>query len=276
MTDLEELIRELVALYSVSLEEIRVILNEMYISDVTKLNAKEYEKAIQAVLDELTENTDSWAEKAIMFSVFSGIAQAAFSLDKYTTFEAAFEDVSGKELTKIHYDYMNAAIADTQADLLAVTNNVSRKTKTLVRQVVADTLRKQLVKGDTSVRQSQRLLDQALRAQLKEAANSVIVDAAGRKWQLKTYVDMVARTKNMIVARDTSINESLSRQVYYGRISKHGATDACRNWEGKIVKLVREAPGDFTYIGDIPNRELFHPNCRHTVSPISNISKYIN
>ena len=275
MADLDELVRELLALYSVSLEEIRAILNELYFSDAANISAQEYEKALQAVLDELTEKTDSWAEKAIMFSVFYGIAQTAFSLGKYKTFEAAFEEVSGKELTKIHYNYMQSAIADTQADLLAVTNNVSRKTKALVRQTVADTLRKQLIKGDTSPRQSQRLLDQALRAQLKEAANSVIVDAAGRKWQLKNYVELVARTKNMIVARDTSINEALSRQVYYGRISKHGAKDACRYWEGKIVKLIREAPGDFPFIGDIPNRELFHPNCKHTVSPISNIDKYI-
>lgn len=276
MDDLEQLIKELLAIYSVSLEEIRAILLELGIADSSKINAKDYSDLIQAVLDDLTQKTDTWAEKAIMFSVLYGIAQTAFSLGKHKTLEAAFKEVSGKELPKAHYNYLQSAIEDTQADLLAVTNNVSRKTKALVRQVVAETLRKQFIKGDTSPRQSQKLLDTALRAQLKEASDSIIVDAAGRKWQLKNYVEVVARTKNMIVARDASINEGLSRQVYYGRISKHGATDACRNWEGKIVKLVRDAPGDFPYIGDIPNRELFHPNCKHTVSPISNIEKYMN
>lgn len=273
MYDLDELISELLRLYSVSLDEIRTILLELSLSDTAKLDALEYEKALQAVADELTEKTDSWVEKALMFSLLLGIARASHELGEYKTLEKAFTAVSDRELTELEHNFIRAAIADTQADLLAVTNNVSRKMKALVRQTVAETLRKQLIKGDTSARQSQRLLDQALRAQLKDAANSVIVDAAGRKWALSNYVEVVARTKNMIVARDASINEALSRGVYHGRISKHGATDACRHWEGKIVKLIREAPGDYPYIGDIPNRELFHPNCRHTVSPISNIEK---
>lgn len=276
MPDLDSLVEELLAIFSDSLKEIRSLLKDLYIEDVSNINVEEYEKQLQAVLEELTKKTDIWAETAMKLAVIHGVAHATFSIDELKTIEDALEIVEGKELAKIHTDYMSAAIADTQSDLLAVTNNVSRKTKALIRKVVADTLRKQLVKGDTSVRQSQALLDKALRQQLKEAADSVIVDAAGRKWKLKTYVDMVARTKSMIVSRDSTINEALSREVYYGRISKHNAIDACKNWEGRIVKLYRDAPGDFVYIGDIPNKELFHPNCRHTVTAIRNVDKYIN
>lgn len=34
------------------------------------------------------------------------------------------------------------------------------------------------------------------------------------------------------------------------------------------MKLTRDAPGSYPYIGDLPSREIFHPNCRHTLSPV--------
>ncbi|MNP64630.1 hypothetical protein D3C76_1601420 [compost metagenome] len=68
--------------------------------------------------------------------------------------------------------------------------------------------------------------------------------------------------------RESAINEAISRRAYYGVISRHGATDACANWEGKIVKLVREADGEYAFIGDITRRELFHPCCKHLVTPL--------
>ena len=39
------------------------------------------------------------------------------------------------------------------------------------------------------------------------------------------------------------------------------------NYEGKIVKLVASAEGNYPYVGDLPNREIFHPNCKHIISP---------
>jgi len=85
---------------------------------------------------------------------------------------------------------------------------------------------------------------------------------------------MLARTKMMNAQREASINEALSEGSFYGRISRHNAKDACRKWEGKIVKLVAEVPGDYPYIGDLPRNEIFHPNCRHLVTPLRDPRKY--
>lgn len=73
---------------------------------------------------------------------------------------------------------------------------------------------------------------------------------------------------------EATINEAVADEAYYGVISSHGAKDDCANWEGKIVKLVPNAPGDYPYIGDLPNREIFHPRCRHTISPIRRPDRY--
>jgi hypothetical protein len=68
--------------------------------------------------------------------------------------------------------------------------------------------------------------------------------------------------------RESAINDALGRNAYYGIISSHGASDLCRNWEGRIVKLTPDAEGDYPYYGALPNREIFHPRCKHVVSPV--------
>jgi len=87
-------------------------------------------------------------------------------------------------------------------------------------------------------------------------------------------VDMVSRTKMMRMTMDATINEAVDREAYYGVISSHGARDACRNWEGKIVKLVADAPGDYPYYGNLPTREIFHPRCSHVISPVRRPDRY--
>ncbi|MOA45391.1 hypothetical protein D3C78_1677850 [compost metagenome] len=81
---------------------------------------------------------------------------------------------------------------------------------------------------------------------------------------------MVTRTKLAETHREATINEAVGRNAFYAQISRHGATDACQNWEGRVVKLVRDAPGDYPFIGDLPRREIFHPRCRHVLSPARN------
>ncbi|MDT2262168.1 hypothetical protein P7H06_25470 [Paenibacillus larvae] len=55
---------------------------------------------------------------------------------------------------------------------------------------------------------------------------------------------------------------ALERDVQYAIISRHGATDSCSNWEGKIIKLTAEAPGPYpTYDQLRATKEIFHPHC---------------
>lgn len=67
-------------------------------------------------------------------------------------------------------------------------------------------------------------------------------------------------------------NEAIARGSYYGIISTHYAIDACRYHEGRIVKLVPNAPGNYPTIEELKaTGQLFHINCRHRIIPISSI-----
>jgi hypothetical protein len=99
-----------------------------------------------------------------------------------------------------------------------------------------------------------------LKARLGQSLETGIIDSAGRRWKPEVYVDMVTQTKLARTQRESAINEAVGRDAFYGVISSHGAKDMCRNWEGKVVKLTADAPGDMPYYGNLPNREIFHPD----------------
>jgi ubiquitin-protein ligase len=116
-----------------------------------------------------------------------------------------------------------------------------------------------------------------LRQRLGDSLNSGIIDASHRRWKPSVYVDMATRTKMMRLMLEATATEAISRDVLYGVISSHGAKDRCGPWEGRIVKLTADAPGDYPLLDDLygGGNGIFHPNCKHTVSAIRDPSKYI-
>jgi hypothetical protein len=257
--------------YKTAVEEIKAELNGFDLNDFSRANQMALLKSIADILAGLNAESAQWVQDNIPVAAREGIADAILALGVVDTIEQAQNLV---KFNRVNAQLVQAAVADTHADLLAVTQNVDRKVKATVRQVVADAMRSNLAKGINGQKTNQRDILAELRKKLGDSVNTGIIDAAGRRWKPEVYVDMVANTKMMRLYNDATINEAVQRNAYYGIISSHGAKDGCGNWEGKIVKLVPDVPGDYTYIGDIPNRDLFHPKCRHTVSPISNPDRY--
>nr|WP_234414178.1 phage minor capsid protein [Paenibacillus sp. CAA11] len=230
-------------------------LQRLDLSAMSRAQAQATLKSVAEILAGLNEESAAWVEANIPKAARDGVTQAIIGLGVAETVEEAEKIV---KFNRINKELVASAIADTQADLLAVTQNVERKVRAAVRQATADSFRANLAKGVNGRRTISRdILDQ-MRRTLGNAVNTGIIDSAGRRWLPQNYVEMVTRTKLMSAHRDATINEALSRDVLYGQISRHGAKDACRNWEGRIVKLVPDAPGDYPYIGDLNQREIFH------------------
>lgn len=259
--DVQRLTRE----YERALRYIQAELNTLILSDFERAQIVAVEENIKLILRDLNRYGSDWARQTITQSAREGVASTIYALHLTETFEEALKIARFSSLNK---PLVEAIIADTQADLLAVTQNVSRKTRSAVRQATADVLRAKTSAGINGTQSLQQALTKEIRKQLGSAADTAIVDAAGRRWKLKTYTEMLARTKTMEAHKEASINEALDRDVQYGVISRHGATDACRNWEGRIVAFSPDAPGGFPYIGDLSRNEIFHPNCKHIVTAV--------
>lgn len=244
-------IERLVRAYKNAIAAILAELDRIDIANMSRALSAAALVEVTKILRDLNEESAAWVAENIPQAVRDGLLTALISLDVEDAEKVA-------KFSRINRELVAAAVADTQADLLAVTQNVERRVRTAVRQVTAESMRANLAKGVNGRRTISADILAGLRKKLGDSVNTGIIDAAGRRWRPEVYVDMVARTKLSSAHRDATINEALGRGAMYGRISRHGATDACRFWEGRIIKLVRDAPGDMPYVGDLPRREIFH------------------
>lgn len=95
-----------------------------------------------------------------------------------------------------------------------------------------------------------------------------LVDKAGRQWSPDDYADMLVRTK-MVEARNNGLmNSLLSVGQDLVMVSSHGATDKCREWEGRILSI---AGGNELYpsVADAYAGGLFHPRCKHSLNSVN-------
>jgi hypothetical protein len=260
-------IAEITEAFRLATEEIRSELTSVDIADLTYPKARPLLARITTILTDLIAKVSEMVARLFTKSATDGVQRAMNALG-----------TPGKPvLNRVNENMLAAVIEDAQSDLLAVTQNVDRRTKTAVRRVVAESMRGNMAAGINGRRAISRETVTGIRKVLDDATSSGIIDAAGRRWKPEVYADMVTRTKMMYTHMEATTNEAIARGVLYGRVSKHGATDGCAKYEGKIVKLVPEADGDYPYVGDLrASGAIFHPNCKHVISPIRNPERVTN
>ena len=264
--EFERDIARLTKAYEKALKEVQAELNSLFLTDFERAQIIATEKQIQQILADLNEFSDEWASASIERAALVGIAGTIYALNLVDTYKEA-EQIA--KFSRVNKRLIDAAIADTQADLLAVTQNVNRQAKVAIRKATAEAMRAQLAKGVNATDN----LSKAIRDRIVKATDVAIIDRAGRRWSVKSYSEMLAREKMKQAHQEASINEALSEGAYYGVISSHGAKDKCRLWESKVVKLVPEAPGDFPYLYDIPKTEFNHVGCKHVITGIRRLDR---
>ena len=262
-------IKDLTRRYRKALEDLRRELMALPIEDT--FHRAQYEAALKdlaAITKRLNLETTEWVKEYIPKAARDGVATTLVSLGVASSFASTVATASFSGLNK---RMVEAVMSDLQTDLLAVTQNVERRVRNAVRSTTAEVMRANMTQGINGLRTNRREILADLRKKLGASLDTGIVDAAGRKWKPDTYVDMVVRTKMMEANTAAATNEALERGVLYARISSHGAPDPCSAWEGKILKLVDDAPGDFPTVDEArASREVFHPRCAHILLPERN------
>lgn len=255
----------LVRTYKSALLAISAELSRLDLSAMSRANSRAALAEVAAILRGLNAESAEWVAKHITQAATDGVALAIVNLGAAETLEEAQKIV---KFNRINREFVASAVADTQADLLAVTQNVDRRVKLAIRQATADSMRANLTRGINGNRTLNADILARMKKTLGSAVDTGIVDSSMRRWAPEKYIQMLTRTKMSHTHREATMNEAISRGAYYATVSRHGAKDACAKYEGTIVKLVPEATGSYLFIGDIPKRELFHPCCRHTLSPL--------
>lgn len=255
----------LVGYYEDALRDLQRELSRIDLNTYQRANIISVQNEVRKILQELDENAAAWVANQIPIAVQDGITRTLISLEVATTIAEATEIM---KFNRLNNELIKTIVADTQSDLMQISQNIDRRVRNTIREVTAEVLRSNVTKGINGRKALTSDIVTNLRAKLGDSVNTGIIDTSGRRWNPKIYAEMVVRTKTATAHREAMLNESLSRKAYYGVISRHGAHDACRLYEGKIVKLTPDAPGGYPYMHDLPRREIFHPNCKHLVTPI--------
>src|SRR5690625_531344 len=247
------------------------IMHEIETRDITQYsaNSRALLADISEIIVDLDSNSRKWVQDNIPKSAREGVARSLYTLGVADSIEEAEKIV---KFNRLNRNMVEAAVADTYQDLAYVTQNMDRKTKAGLRKVFADTIREQYTQVVTGSQTIKRETLNKMYKELGDMTNTGIIDAAGRRWEAETYVEMVAQEKMNQAYFEANTNEAIARGAYYGVISSHGATDACRYHEGRIVKLTQDAPGDYPTIDELEaSGQIFHVRCLHHVSTLRDV-----
>lgn len=265
------LIEKLEQILQGSSEQLKAFLMSNDFQNLSPKDQLEIEKRIDEILIATNQQIFTWVDMAINYAYIVGVAITLKTIGIKPTMKAAKEAVKiGNQLNK---QTTNQIKKVTYNDLLLMTQNTSQRVKDVVTRVVMENMRNREI--GVSLKENYRNIIRGLNEEARDAADFSIVDQAGRTWTTESYSKMVARTKVMQAQFEGTINESLKREAYYGVISSHNSKHAsCRKWEGKIVKLSADAPGDYPLLSDLRAygfKEIFHPQCKHHVFPVRNL-----
>lgn len=223
-------------------------------------------------IDDLNKSMGKSLEKLIKKTYAEGQAYHMLSVGSASTWADA---VAMAQFDVISRGKVEALFADTYSDILQATNNTPLSVKSIVRDTVQKVAQYNSLKNTNYTEQADKLLKELSKKGLSEMVSKEgfvgVVDKAGRKWDLRTYSNMVIKTKVNQAFTEGIRYEAQQSGLDLAIISDHGAKDLCSKWEGVVISMNGLTEGYPTYQEARATNEIWHPNCEHTVHPIRSL-----
>ncbi|MED3182055.1 minor capsid protein [Bacillus thuringiensis] len=259
----------LVLIYKRALKRINEEIEALPIEDLNRATGIALMHNIQLELIGIDREAREWVKENVPIAAKEGIATTLHSLGYAETMKDALLIA---KFSQVNSEMARAAAADTMANVLAITDNMAEQMQEGIRKVSAKVISEGIARSRNSTVMSDELKEKIkeLRQELKDSANTGIIDKSGRRWSVEHYTEMLSRTKLTEIQKQATENEAIRRGAYYATISFNGSTkDACRYHQGRIIKLTMEAEGNYpTYDQLKATGQIFHPNCKHHIVPI--------
>lgn len=223
-----------------------------------------YWKAAQQaqLLKQIAEILDKFKDKSGHF-----LKDAIFKLVKFETDLATGDlkefQTATKKADQWHAEYnekyVQQVFDDTFQHIAGQTARMEQSIKTSLRDDAKEIFRRASVDGTTRAQAYRQLRNKIT----NKMPDFQFIDRAGRKWDSKTYFDMLTKTVMANTMREVYANTLANEGHDLVKITQNGAKDACRKWEGKILSLTGSTPGYPTLQEATDSGEIFHPNCKH-------------
>lgn len=246
--DLSQPVADIRKQFERALADIRTELQTFLMSGAKRADMIAAEKRIVVILSDIDKYVEEHAETLVTEVAVAAIIASAIMLGLETPFADAIK-FTRREKALVDY-----AVDSLQTDLHAVTANLSRQSRSVLRKAYTDEIKR------TSER-SKRGLSREVKRMLDEA-DVAIIDKAGRRWRTSHYVETVTNTRLMEAYRETSAIEAIEKGVGHAYISYNPkTTDACVQYQYKIVRVAPDIDSSYPYYRDL--HHIFHVNCRH-------------
>lgn len=263
-----ELVRQLSRRVGLTVSEIRRVLRVINIETLTPDEQRRLIREVNGLLNALDANMVEWVDKTVDSTYIEGRARVLVNLGIVASIPQAVEILRSERVSRVHRAFLNGLKEVTTDDLLRATANTRGQVKSAIRRAYAEALREGIT-DDMGRRAISADAIQRIRGELGGAANFAIRDRLNRVWTLEHYVEVVTQTKLVEAHVEGVRNEALERGAYYGVVSSHmTACSKCIPWEGRILKLTPDAPGNYPTVEDARSGGLWHPRCEHGMNVV--------
>ena len=167
-------VTQIVRYYKRAIRDLQAELARLSLTDMQRAHIMATLKSISDILAQLNEDSRKWVEENVPAAARLAVEQTILALGVVETLAEAEKIAS---FNRANQAVIKAAIEDTQADLLAVTQNVDRKVRSAVRRASAEAMRSNLAKNINGRRTIARDILARIQAELGQAVNTGIIDA---------------------------------------------------------------------------------------------------
>lgn len=225
---------------------------------------------LEKQLEQLNNKVAEELKESIMESYLEGRAIHVLATETVKNIEELKVAVP---YSLINHNKIYQASIDTFEDLLFVTNHTTKESKKVIRDIISKHIQLGVAENQGHREIIRRIRKEIalenIRREVADKALVGIIDARGRRWKLKTYVELVVKTKLQQIHVEGLKDQALEDGYDLARIPSKGATDSCRNFEGMVISLNGLEKNFPSYDGLKASGLIFHPNCNHTPVPIA-------
>jgi hypothetical protein len=223
--------------------------------------------AIDATLEQLAAGSMPLASRMVHEAWHQAAARAEQQIARL--------DISTAEIPGAFQGVSTEAVAAMQESLAHRLDSARQTLGRRVEDIYAREQRRAALRAILGAEGSPQAASEQLQRALSRAgqdARTGFVDSAGRRWSLDTYANMAVRT----VTREAVVQGAVARMASHGiaiaRVSTHpGACEICIPFQGTLVDIGEAGITDYRgeAVSDASAIPPYHPNCAHSLEPVS-------
>jgi len=238
------------------------LLQTLSSGDLTKKQVQLQKLAqIEEIVNELDIDVRSWVAVEVPAFYEIGMFEALKALHERGS-NVAFSI----DFANFHREAIEALARETYANIAEGMTGLTRTGEKVISMAQRESVLVEIAKGDI-LGKDRRSIAKDVKQVLQDSGITALVDKRGREWDLLTYGEMLARTKLTQAHNTGTINRMTESGYDLVEVSEHaGSCPLCEPWQGQILSVTGRTNAYGT-LDDAIGMGLFHPNCRHTVTP---------